>query len=290
MFSRGLRLVRVAVYVLLLQIAVTIVMTITSLGGSGDDWKDLAKWTQYLFVVNTAVTAAMCVGMLRAMPELARARMGIGGLVIATSGFAVATAALLWSYHTFSGFVDVATNPESSYADILASVEDVRALKSVTVLKDISYAVGLFAMIRTAQRAAAMIDQLALRDLAASMSRALLVMLLADVFYQLTYGLGGPVTLVGVIGALLIAVYWLYCHVRLARFLFNAAYLFNEPNGLPVAQVIHAPEPAPRPSQPLRRPSAASAPPPLVLPQPPAPPTPRATSDAPSDDGPQFLR
>ena len=290
MFSRGLRLVRVAVYVLLLQIAATIVLMFTRFGDSGDDWKDIAKWTQYLFMVNTAVTAAMCVGMLRAMPELTRARIGISGLVIAASAFAVATAALIWSYHTVSAFVDVASNPESSYDEVYASAESLGSLKTITVVKDISYAIGLFAMIRTAQRAAAINDQLALRDLAASMSRALLVMLIADVFYQLTYGLGGPITLVGLIGALLIAVYWLYCHVRLARFLYNAAYLFNEPHGLPVAQVFHAPVPAVRPSQPLRRPSSASVPPPLVIPQPPPPPTPRATSAAPSDDGPRLLR
>ena len=292
MFSRGLKLVRVAVFVLLVQLTVTIVMTVRSLGTSDEDWREVVRWTQYYLVVNAGVTLAMLVGMLRAIPELARARTHIGGLVIAAAGFAIATAALAWSYRTVSLFLDVAMDPNSTYGDIIASAEDLKPLKSLAIVKDIAYSVALIAMISTVRRSAIVNDQLALRDVAGSMSRALIVMLVADVFYQFTYGLGGPVGITGLVGALLIGIYWIYCHLRLARFLYNAAYLVNEPHNLPVATVVQAPEPAPRPSQPPRRPASASAPPPIVIVPPQAPiATPRAS--APSindDDGPRFLR
>lgn len=289
-FSRGLKLVRLAVFALLLQLAVTFAMTVKALSASDEDWREAVKWTQYYLLANAAVTLAMFIAMLRAIPELARARMNIRGLVIAVAGFFVATVALAWSYYTVASFLDVATNPDSTYADIIASGEDLKSLRSFSILKDLAYSSGLIAMISTVRRSAIANDQLALRDLAGSMSRALIVMLVGDVFYQFTYGLGGPIGIMGLVGALLIGIYWIYCHLRLARFLYNAAYFFNEPHNLPVATVINAPEPAPRPSQRLRRPSAAGVPAPLVVVPPPAPiATPRATSTT-DDDGPRFLR
>jgi hypothetical protein len=187
-------------------------------------------------------------------------------------------------------------------------------MKTVAIVKDLAYAVGLIALIRVVQRSAAHNDQLGLRDEAGSTSRALIVMLVADLFWQLTYGLGGSVGVMGLVGSLLVSVYWIYCHVRLARFLYNAAWFMNEPHELPVAMVVkmdksgerparstakggaevndkpavkpvRPSQPAGRPSQPALRPSAPPAtaakpsPPAVaaapVVPPPPPPSVPR---------------
>ena len=299
-------------FVMLLQLALTVVMTVKMFAASdSDEVRDFLKWTQYFLLVNAAATFAMLVGVVRAIPELARARVDIGGMVIAAAGFAIATAALVWSYWVFSNFVELAFDPNTTLDALESSVEDLKSLKVVVIVKDLGYTAGLITLIRTVQRSAAANDQLALRDLAGSMSRALIVMLVSDLFYQLTYGQGGSVGLLGAIGALLVAIYWIYCHVRLAKFLYNAAYFVNEPHNLPVATVVKrdgdksdkvaAAQPVARPSQSMPRPARPSQPPP-ERPSQPAPivivpprqhaEAPRATSSSGNDDadGPWFLR
>lgn len=310
-FSRGLKLVRIGVFVMLLQLVVTVVVTVKTLSAdSADESRDAVKWMEYLLLANIGATFAMLVGVARAIPELARARMGTGGLVIAAAGFAIATAALAWTYHLLSEFISVAFDPNSSLDDVVASAEGLESTKYLAIIKDLSYAIGLTSVLRTVQRSAAFNDQLGLRDEAGSMSRALIVMLVADLFYQLTYGLGGTTGILGVVGSLLVAGYWIYCHLRLARFLYNAAYFMNEPHDLPLATVVRAGE-TPRPSQPRvprseqasaqreSRPSLpearpSSPPAPIVVVQPRAPaPAPRAASSAedPNDvEEPRFLK
>lgn len=331
-FCKGLKLVRLGAILLLLQIAMSIVMTFKAFGSHTlDEARDMLHWSEYVMLANGIATLAMCIGATRSIPELARARFDIRGVVIAAVGFAIATVAIAWSYHAITSFVDVALNPRSSLDDIMTASERLSSLKTVASIKDIAYAAALVSMIRTVQRSAIVNDQLALRDEAGSMSRALVVMLVADVFYQLTYGLGsGSVGIVGAIGALIIAVYWIYCHVRLVRFLANAAYFVNEPHDLPVATALRVsperearPAPAPRARtspvprastatprpQPVVTPPASTprpqpvvtspAPPPRPLPVavPPAPPPPRpvsATDASTADDAPssepRFLR
>lgn len=291
---------------MLAQLVLSIVMTVKMVGASSPaDARSAIDWMQYVMLLNAGATLAMLVGVLRAIPELARARMNVRALVIGAAGFAIATAALAWSYQVITAFVEVALSPRSSLADLEASIEDLESLKTVAIIKDLAYAVGLISVLRTVERSAAFNDQLALRDEAAAMGRALVVMLVADLFYQLTYGLGGGIPVLGVVGSLLVGGYWIYCHVRLARFLFNAAYFVNEPHDLPLATVVRVPEPAPKPPTPratkpsVTRPAAArppTAPPPAAVIAPPpqaAPPPPRteSASDAkPDPDGPRFLR
>jgi hypothetical protein len=287
-FSRGLKLIRLAVYVILLQLAVAIVMTIKAIAASSmDDIRSLLDWTQYFLLANIGATLAMLLASLRAIPEFARARMDIRGLVIATAGFAIAAAALGWNYQALSSFVDVVLDPEASAGEMYDAIEGVESMTWFTILKDLAYAVALIAVSRTVQRSAALNDQLGLRDEAGSMSRALIVMLVADLFYQLTYGLGPGLGLFGLLVSILVAGYWIYCHLRLGRFLYNAAYFVNEPHNLPLATVVLREEkPAPQP----RRPPQPSQPLAVVKPPPP-PPAPRAeSSDESSEDGPRFLR
>ncbi|HET9989394.1 MAG TPA: hypothetical protein VFQ65_12775 [Kofleriaceae bacterium] len=303
MFSRGLRLVRLGVFVMLLQLALTILVTVKTLYvDSPESARDAFKWMQYLLLANAAATFGMLIGAARAIPELRRATIETRGLVIGVVGFAIATAALAWTYHALASFVDVVFDPSSTLEDLTTATDRLSSLKTIVIVKDFAYAVGLISLIRMVQRSAAANDQLGLRDEAGSTSRALMVMLVADLFWQLTYGLGGSVGVMGLVGSLLVGIYWIYCHIRLARFLYNAAWFMNEPHDLPVAMVVKIEKPVAkpaRPSQPAMRPSqpaqplaAPQPPPPPIIAPPPPPPRPTTTSATAEldPDGPRFLR
>jgi hypothetical protein len=294
------------VFVMLLQLALTILVTVKTLYvDNPDSAKEALKWMRYLLLVNGGAAAAMGFAAARSIPELRRVSIATGGLVTAAIGFAVATLALLWTWHVLQNFVDVVFDPASTLDDMMAAADRLSSLKTVAILKDLAYAVGLIALIRVVQRSAAHNDQLGLRDEAGSTSRALIVMLVADLFWQLTYGLGGSAGVMGLVGSLLVSVYWIYCHVRLARFLYNAAWFMNEPHELPIAMVIKMDKPAARPSKPAIRPSVpmqpvAAAPKPVAPvtpvapivappPPPPRPESPTSTTEL-DPNGPRFLR
>jgi hypothetical protein len=324
-FSRGLKLTRLAVFLMLIQIVMGLVTSLKLVSaGSPDDARDALSWLEYVMLANIVAALGMFVGVARAIPEFKRVRMQLTGLVIAAIGFAIAAAALIWTYHVITHFIDLALHPENStFEELSSSVDDLKSLSTVAIVKDLAYGIGLIAVIRTVQRSAAINDQLALRDVAGSMSRALIVMVIGDLFWQLTYGLAnGGIGVLGFIGSLLVGVYWIYCHWRLQGFLFNAAWFVNEPHNLPVAilrdaddksgahkAAARAFQPIARPSQPIARPSqpiarssqgaampaappAPSAAPPLVVvAPPPRVEPPRATSTSESEaDGPRFLR
>ena len=310
-FSGGLRLVRLAVFAMLLQLVLTIFVTVKTLYvDSPESANDALRWMRYLLLVNAGAAFAMAIGAGRAIAELQRVGIAVRGLVIAVVGFAIATLTLLWTWHVLQHFVDVVFDPDSTLQDIRAVADQLESLKTVAIVKDLVYAIGLISLIRVVQRSAAHNDQLGLRDEAGSTSRALIVMLVADLFWQLTYGLGGAATVMGLVGSLLVGIYWIYCHVRLARFLYNAAWFMNEPHELPIATIVKMADkpaakpvarPAPRPSQPAIRPSAPAIaaapavsspkPTPIVAPPPPPPRPESATSTTELDPGgPRFLR
>jgi hypothetical protein len=321
-FSRGLKLVRFAVFLMLIQIVMTIVTSIKGASANTpDELSSALSWLEYVMIANVAAALAMFVGVARAIPEFKRVRIDVTSLVIAAIGFAIAAASLLWTYKVLSTFVDIVRNPESRLGDLESSISDLKSLGKVAILKDLGYGIGLISLIRTIQRSASINDQLALRDEAGSMSRALIVMAVGDLFYQLTYGLGeGGVGVMGFLGSLLVGLYWIYCHWRLQRFLYNAAWFVNEPHNLPIA-IIHgaddksgpqklparASQPIARPAQPIARPSqpiarpsqplaqaakpAAPQPPIAVVAPPPRIEPPRATNVSDNEtDGPRFLR
>lgn len=305
-FSRGLKLVRIAVFVMLAQLVMSIVTSVKGLGASTpDEARSAMNWLEYVMIANLVAAVAMFIGAVRAIPEFKRMRMHLTALAVAAIGFAIAAASLAWTYKVLSHFVDVALNPASTLDTVLDAARDLESLDTIAIIKDLAYGVGLYALIRTVQRSAAVNDQLALRDEAGSMSRALLVMIVADLFWQLTYGLGeGGIGITGFLGSLCVGVFWIYCHVRLQRFLFNAAWFVNEPHDLPLAIVVTAddkpaPSPSPRPSRNLperpsqKAPERPSAPPPplVVVQPPPRVEPPRASSSSGTEgDGPRFLR
>jgi hypothetical protein len=306
---------RFGIIVMLLQLGLTIVMTIKSIAISdADGAMSLLEWTGYLMLANVLVTVMLLIGTATSIGELSRAGLDIRRMLVALAGFAIATAALAWTYYVFHNLVDIVMHidDEGSLARLEAATKDLESLKYYVVAKDIGYSLGLIMLLRMVQHSAAANDQLAMRDDAAHMSRAIIVMMIGDLFYQLTYGLGngdaGGVISSG--GALLIGIYWIWCHLKLVRFFENAAHFMNEPHELPIATGVKVPamkdlkpKPAPRTSRPSM-PRVPDAAPPVIVVQPPTPaPAPRAPtaaseapnsatseSEAPSGDGPKFLR
>lgn len=315
-FSKGLKLARIGIIVMLLQLGLTIVMTVRSMSASdADSVMSVVKWTNYLMLASTVSAGMLLAAVAMSIGELKRVGLDVTGMMIALVGFAVATAAYAWTYHVFGKFVDIVLHidDDAALGKLAEATKDLEALKFVAIVKDIGYGLGLIFMLRTVQRSAAANDQLALRDEAGHMSRAIIVMLAGDLFYQLTYGLGGGVGLLGAVGSLLLGGYWIWCHLKLVRFFENAAHFVNEPHDLPTATLVKVPEledlrpaPPPRASRPSlpKVPGAAAPPPILVVPPtvvvPPAPiATPRPTEGptegtdegtAPVGDGPRFLR
>jgi hypothetical protein len=298
---------RFGIIVMLLQLGLTLVLAVKSIAISDPGGAmSVLQWTGYVMLANILVTVMLFIGAAMSLGELKRAGLDVTRMLVAVAGFAVATAALVWTYYVFDNVVDIITHltDDDSLARLHSATNDLENLKYYAVAKDIGYGLGLLMLLRTVQHSAAANDQLAMRDDAAHMSRAIMVMLVGDLFYQLTYGLGtsGAGLLSGV-GALLIGLYWIWCHVKLVRFFENAAHFMNEPHELPIATGVKVPamkdlkpKPAPRTSRPsMPHIPDASAPPPVVVVKPPivvAAPIRPATmdDDAPSGDGPKYLR
>ena len=263
-FARGLKLARLGVFVMLAQLVLGIGVALMALSGSDR----LLAWSSYLLLATLGATVAIGAGSAMAIGELRRARIAARGLVVATIAFAVAAAMLVWSYQVLSGFRDLfdrfLEGDEVSLDTLAAAAEDLGRFRYTVILRDLGYSVGLIALLGTVERSAAISDQLALRDDAGHIRRGAVVLLVADLFYQLTYGLGAGATGVplGIIASLFVAAYWIYFHARLFRFLENAAYFVNEPHDLPVMTVVKVPEPGERPpaARPPAAPRAPSAP------------------------------
>jgi hypothetical protein len=268
-FSRGLTLVRYAVLGTLLQIVLTIVVMVKmSMASTPHDAQTSLDWFKYLLGFNGVISLAMFIGAAGAIPELRRFHLRARSLIVAAICFAIATAVLVWAYHLLSAVLD----PTVSLEDKLDRLESFKNFDTLAILRAVAYALGLIMLLGCVEAASQDIDKIALRDEAGSMRRALIVLLVGEIFYQYTYGLGGGgIGITGLVASLLMSGYWIYCHVRLARFLYNAAGLINEASEIPIAIInTEKSEPVARPSQPkpaAARPSApklASAPKPIV--------------------------
>jgi hypothetical protein len=301
-YARGLKLVRIGVFMILLQSALTLMLTVKMLTADGpDEVFSAIKYAQYAMYTNLAAAVAMLVGSVLAVPEFRRARLPIHLAVFAAICFAVAAGAAWWTQHVVDHFVHVALDPESTYEDVIQASSALGALKLANTIKDLSYVIGLITVIRTVRQFAVANEQFQLRDVSTTITQLLVVMLLGDIFYQVTYGLGsgGSVfPILGLVVGLGVALYWIYCHLRLAKFLKAAAILVGEPHLLPVAMAVKVPTaealaPKPRPSAPNipREVSTPSAPIVVVAPELRAAAAPRAESSAETDpnDRPKFL-
>ena len=296
-FARGLRITRFAVFLVLAQLALSLVLSVKSFAASSpDDALEAFKWLRYLLIANLGSAVAMLAGALISLPELRRVHVPVRALGFAIVAFGIAVAASWWSYHVLTSFIALVLDPGSSGADELAAVvDDLSSLRWVTILKDLSCILGLIAVVRVVRASAAASDQLALRDLASTQTGALILLCLADGFYQVTYGLGGGggLPMVGFAASLLVLGYWIRCHLQLARFLESAAYFVNEPHAIPMARVIHAPTLAdsPRPAARTSVPAVSVAPIVPLATERPAAPVPRAEPAVEDPaDVPRFLR
>lgn len=307
-YSRGLKLVRVGVFIMLAQLVLSVVMTVKAFGAdSTDDAANAFKWIQYFLWANIGASVAMLIGSLLAVPDFRLARLPIYRGIVAIAGFAITTAALWWTHHVITTFMEVAFDPEADGEAVLAALEGLESLQVTVIIKDLAYVSGLIAVLRMVRQSAVANEQLALRDAASDLTGLLVIMLVGDAFYQLTYGLGGGVSMfpmLGILAAVLVLGFWIYCHIRLIRFLENAAYFVNEPHHVPTATVIsrttvgEAPRPstramsaplsAPRTSAPALPASTASAPLIVVAPVVAPAPVPRAETSDPAEP-PRFL-
>ncbi len=304
-FARGLALVRLATIVVLLQVIAMVVVQILMATSSDEErLVSLLTWMGRLLFVQLVANGLMLAGAAAGIAELSRARLSITNLLISVIGFAVATASMWWSYDVLSTFISIFTNEETSLEERLAAVEGLSSLGKVVVVRDIGYGVGLIWLMSTIRQCAAAADALALRDLAGHCTRMVVVMVVGDLFYQLTWGLGeGDGGLFGLFAALAVGGYWVWCHLKLVRFLEDASYL-GHGSPLPVAIATGASDDASRqskarvsersianvdaaaggaaparPSAPIRPSSPhpaqsarPSAPPPVIVPHSPAPP------------------
>ena len=246
---------------MLLEVALTVIDAIKlALADDGSDAQTALDWLRYLFCAHGLIMLAMLIGATSAVGELSRARVRITSLVVAAIGFLIATAIVAWSYEVLTAITHT-----TSIAEVLAREDDLKLFPKLAAVKTLAYGVGLIALVAAVEAAAQSVGHIALRDEAGSMKRALIVMLGGDVFYQLAAGAGG-VGMLGLVAELLIGGFWIYCHVRLARFLFNAAYLITDVGGeLPIATAVAAPVAA-LVKAPVKPPVAPARPAPLAAP------------------------
>jgi hypothetical protein len=305
-YGRGLQLVRIGVVGTLLQLLLAIALVIKSItANTPEDAMDLVAYVKYVQWANLASVGVMLVGSLFAVPDFIAAKMSLGRLVIAAVGFGVAMAALFWSYRAITAFVTAMLDRD--FDEMEAAARGLESLPILTIVKDLAYTGGLIAIVRSVRQTAIANDHEGLRATADYVSRLTVGMLAADGAYQWMYGLGsgrgvtsallGLALGVGVLG------YWVYCHLKLLRFLRAASLLVDEPHNLPAAKVVssastapaEAPPPPPKPA-PEPRPSAprmASAPV-IAIPttEPRSAPVPRAETapGEPPPEGPKFLK
>lgn len=293
---------RIGVYLALIQSLVSLVLLGKAMTGGLDDPMSLFTYAQYGVWTNLAAAIAMLAGAVLAYPDFRKARLPVHLVVIAIACFAVAAGALYWTHHVMADFIAVVKDPDASTEDMMKAVNGLGGLGFTTSLKDFAYVLGLIAMMRTVKQSAVANEQDALRDAAGTVTQLVVVMLISDVFYQFTYGLGSGASstspFLGLAVAIGVGLYWIYCHLRLAKFLKAAAILVGEPHVLPTATLIKVPTleelaPKPRASTPKlpREVTAPSTPIIVVAPELRATAAPRAESSAGSDpdDRPKFL-
>ncbi len=300
-YARGLQLVRIGVFMALIQSLLSLALIGKAVTGGLDDPMSLFRYAQYGVWSNLAAAIAMLAGALLAFPDFRKARLPVHLVVIAIACFAVASGALYWVHHVMADFLAVVSDPDGSIEDMTKAINGLGVLGFATTLKDFAYVIGLIAMMRTVKQSAVANEQYDLRDAAGTVTQLVVVMLVSDVFYQFTYGLGSGASTVPFLGlavAVAVGLYWVYCHLRLAKFLKAAAILVSEPHILPTATVIKVPSaealaPKPRPSAPkLPREVTATPSAPIIVVAPDlhtAAPRAESSSEAAPSDRPKFL-
>lgn len=316
-YARGLQLVRFGVLGMLLGLLLSIFVITKSLTASSEsDAQDVIDFVKYAQWAYMAAMGAMLVGTLLAVPDFITSKMSLTRILIATLAFGVSLLALWLAYRAISNFIDALIDPDAGFGDLSDAAEGLEALPMLTVVKDLAYVIGLIALVRSIRQTAVANDHNDLRDAASTVSGLVAAMLGANILYQLLWGFGsGPATfaIIGLVLGLGVLGFWIYCHLRVAKFLKAASLLVHEPHNLPIARIVSGSSPvaaeAPKPvrtsgpiairqSGPLQRPSGevpastASAPIIPVAAELHHKPAPRANTapGVPETDGPKFLK
>lgn len=250
-YARGLRMARLGMFLMLLHFVLNAYL-VTLLIRSSVDADHLIAVMKFTLYANLGAVGLMLLGAVISIPDFLAAKMPLTRLVVSVIGFAISAAALAWITKIMFGHT---------------AASDVRTM---TILRDIGYAVGIVAMLRSIRQTAQANEHYALRDASDTVTNMTAGGAILDILYQLLFGGGGGalmtfyMIILGIVGGLALVLFWVYIHLRLAKFLKAAAILVYEPHNLPVARLVSKPEvasvepvrPAPRPSGPVARPSA----------------------------------
>ncbi len=267
-YARGLRLARIGMFLMLLHFLLNAYLVTLMIRASAGDEDHLIAVMKFTLYANLGAVVLMFLGALLAVPDFLAAKMALWRLVLSAIGFGIAVAALAWSAKLLFAFTSLASDPDASYRQVQQAIDDLGSLRTLTILRDIGYAIGIVAMLRSIRQTAQANEHYALRDASDTVTNLTAGVAVLDILYQLLFGGGAPLMtlymmILGIVGGLALVVFWVYCHLRLAKFLKAAAILVHEPHNLPVARVVvmkpGADEPASRPSVP--RQSASADPP-----------------------------
>ncbi len=267
-YARGLKLARIGMLLMLLHFLLNAYLVTLLIRASAGDEDHLIAVMKFTLYANLGAVGLMLLGALISVPDFLAAKLPLWRLVVSVIGFGIAIAALAWSTKVLFAFTSLASDPDATYAQVQAAVDDLLLLRFMTIVRDIGYGLGVVAMLRSIRQTAQANEHYALRDAADTVTNLTAGLAILDIGYQWMFGgSGNPMmTLVlmilGILGGLALVAFWVYCHLRLAKFLKAAAILVYEPHNLPVARVVimkpdaKPDEPAPRPVAPQSGPIA----------------------------------
>ena len=263
-YARGLTLARIGMFLMLLHFLLNAYLVALMLRDTTDQ-EHLIAVMKFTLYANLGAVTLMLVGALISVPDFLAARMALWRLVLSVIGFGVALATIAWSTKVLFTFTNLASDPDATYAQIQSALDDLLWLRFMTIFRDLGYGLGVVAMLRSIRQTAQENEHYPLRDAADRVTNLTAGLVLLDIPYQWLFGgSGNPIMalylmIFGIIAGFALIVFWVYCHLRLAKFLKAAAILVHEPHNLPVARLVSKPE-SDAPVRPSAPPPSASQP------------------------------
>ncbi len=243
-YARGLKLARLGMFLMLLHFALTAYLVTLLIRASPGDEDHLFSVMKLTLYANLGAVGVMLVGALISVPDFLAAKLPLWRLVVSVIGFGIALAALAWSTKVLFTFTNLASDPDATYAQVTSALDDLMLLRFMTIVRDIGYGLGIVAMLRSIRQTAQANEHYPLRDAADTVTNLTAGLVVLDILYQWMFGgagnsmLGLYGVILGIIGGLVLVAFWVYCHLRLAKFLKAAAILVHEAHHLPIARVV----------------------------------------------------
>lgn len=261
-YARGLVLLRIAMYLMIAQLALAVIVMVKALALS----ETAGEWIKYFYWANVGASVLVVAAGALAYLDCRATGQATTRLAVAVVVGLITLACWLWSYRLLGVVLDLGNvgagddyDYEALRTQIVRAEEATSTLTWVLLLKDLVYPIALIAIVGSIRDVAQAHEHWPLRDAANRISSLTVGMALLDIFNQaLTHYMPlGILALLGGVAAIAILLYWIYTHLRLAKFFKAAAVLMHNHDNLPVARVIvkdkperAAPEPPPRPSAP----------------------------------------